>query len=235
MDWWAKIWEFFYPAQKTCPFCHEKRESQELVCKKCGEILKNWREQKFCHPGKSGVFYNKLWAAAPYEGNFKRAVYRLKYGGQTYLAPILGYFMAEILKEELADTHAILVPIPLGPGKLAQRGFNQAVLLARAVSSATGFPVKEKGLGKARDTVPQAGLKKEAREKNLAGTFWADKEGGWQGKTIVLVDDIFTTGATLNEGAKTLLAVGAKEIYGLVWARAVGKSGDKMLQNFNEL
>lgn len=129
--------------------------------------------------------------------------------------------MAEVLREKMAVPKAFLVPVPLGPRKLAQRGFNQALLLARAVGLATGLQVMEGTLKKVRDTVPQAGLKKGARQRNLAGSFRAQGDKALPGSPVILIDDIFTTGATLNEAARALLAAGAGPVYGLVWAMAV--------------
>ncbi|MDS1030575.1 ComF family protein [Bacillota bacterium LX-D] len=229
---WAELLAFFYPPSDTCPLCLEKI-TNNLICENCQEILQNWQKQKFCNvfgrPKKFGqlcrctkqqTFYRKLHGVAPYQGVFKKAVYRLKYSGQTYLAVPMGSLMGDRLREIQGYAGSIIIPIPLSPRKRAIRGFNQAELLARAVAERTKLPVYTNLLTKIRDTAPQAGLKKVDRLTNLQGAFNVPNPEPLKNKVVILVDDIFTTGSTINEAAQTLLKAGAKDVYALVWAIA---------------
>ena len=111
----------------------------------------------------------------------------------------------------------ILVPLPLTRKKLAGRGFNQAELLAKEVSTKFGWPLAPEILKKIKNTPSQTDLTRQERKINVKGAFKANQS--LQEKNIILVDDIFTTGATLEEAARVLRQAGAKEIWGLVLAK----------------
>ena len=115
---------------------------------------------------------------------------------------------------------AALVPVPLSKRSLLNRGFNQSGNLAEILSKQWNIPIIERGLIKPRDTPPQSTLGKTARARNLAGAFEWDPI--YQcGHTVVLVDDVFTTGATLSEGANTLAKAGCSVVYGWTLFRAL--------------
>jgi len=114
---------------------------------------------------------------------------------------------------------AVLVPVPLAPKRLAERGFNQSALLASAVGRALDVPVVHDRLRRVRETPPQSGLDGAARRRNLRGAFACDES--LHGKQVILVDDVMTTGTTIGEAAEVLLAVGAIEVRAWVVARAL--------------
>ena len=101
----------------------------------------------------------------------------------------------------------MIIPVPLHPKKEKRRGFNQTLLLCGAISEKTGIPVLENGLRRKKDTAPQSLLSVEERKENLRDVFEA--AAGVEGKRILLVDDIFTTGTTCNECARALYRAGA--------------------------
>jgi ComF family protein len=115
----------------------------------------------------------------------------------------------------------VMVPVPLHIRRLRQRGFNQALLMVRELNKRMGIPYEERALAKIKDTPVQIALKKRERRKNLKGAFQVRDQETIQGKSIVLVDDVYTTGATVNECSRTLLAAGAKQVTVLTVARAL--------------
>jgi ComF family protein len=114
-----------------------------------------------------------------------------------------------------------MIPVPLHIRRLRERGFNQALLLVRELSKRMGIPYQERALKKIKDTPVQIALKKRERRKNLRGAFQVKDREAIRGKAIVLVDDVYTTGATINECSRTLLKAGAKQVAVLTVARAL--------------
>jgi len=110
------------------------------------------------------------------------------------------------------------VPVPLSIKGLRERGFNQALLLCRVISKSTKIPMVMDGLVKIRETKPQVGLSAKERADNLKKAFGAKRD--FKGLSVLLVDDVMTTGATVNECAKQLLKAGAKDVKAVTLARA---------------
>ena len=131
------------------------------------------------------------------------------------LAPLLGALLAQHLQNELPD---IWLPMPLHARRLKERGFNQAVEIARELAARTGIPMQAGWATRVRDTPPQAGLKREARKKNMRGAFACHENVA--GLHVGIVDDVMTTGSTLDALAEALKASGAKEVSCVVVARA---------------
>ena len=115
----------------------------------------------------------------------------------------------------------LMIPVPLHRDRLRQRGFNQSVLLAREISRATGLPYQKSGFEKQRATVPQVNLSGPERERALRGVFRVTRESGLKDRSVLLLDDVYTTGATVNECAKELLTAGAKSVDVLTLAHAI--------------
>jgi ComF family protein len=115
----------------------------------------------------------------------------------------------------------VMIPVPLHIRRLRERGFNQALLLVRELSKRTGIPYEGRALKKIKDTPVQIALKKRERKKNLTGAFQVKNQEAIQGKAVVLVDDVYTTGATVNECSRTLLRAGAERVAVLTVARAL--------------
>ncbi|MFQ5860984.1 MAG: ComF family protein [Dehalococcoidia bacterium] len=152
------------------------------------------------------------------EGAIREAVHRLKYQNLRAIAPVLGELMATYVEANPfpADT---LVPVPMHPKRLRQRGYNQSLLLARGVGEHLGLPVAEDALVRKRDTPPQASSSSvEERLKNVEGGFRC-QGGALEGKRVVVVDDVCTTGSTLQACAAALKEDGAASVWGLVLAR----------------
>lgn len=138
-----------------------------------------------------------------------------KYGGNLAVATVLGAALGNAVA-----THAdAIIPMPLSPQRLRQRGFNQALEIARGVSRITGIPVMRDACRKVIETPPQATLPWKERAKNMRGAFVCDAD--LSGKKIAVIDDVMTSGATLNELAKNLRRAGAVHISGWVVARTL--------------
>jgi ComF family protein len=156
-----------------------------------------------------------------FEGPLRQAIHRLKYNRQRALAPAL----ARLLVVGLAHTPAPwgtdlppLLAVPLHPRRTRERGFSQTVVLAQALAAQGGYPLLT-GLARIRATPPQVGLSATQRRVNVAGAF------AWQGTAppppgpLLLVDDVYTSGATIQAAAQALRAAGAGPVFGLALAR----------------
>jgi ComF family protein len=114
---------------------------------------------------------------------------------------------------------AVVVPVPLHPRRRRQRGYNQAELLASALARRAGLVVHADALARRKETLPQTGLSAAGRRRNVAGAFWVRRRARIHGKTVVLVDDVYTTGATSRACAAALQQAGARAVRLLTVAR----------------
>jgi ComF family protein len=149
-------------------------------------------------------------------------VHRFKYGDRLDLAGIMGGWMARAGRDLMADADA-LVPVPLHWQRLWGRRFNQAAQLAKVIAIASRLPVLGGSLKRVRATTQQVGLSRSGRADNVQGAFAVTPEGraAIAGKRLVLVDDVLTSGATVDACARTLLRAGAGNVDVLVFARVV--------------
>jgi ComF family protein len=152
-------------------------------------------------------------ALGHYEGPLQEAIHRWKYEGKIGLSPIFGKWMAERLSYYWdPQCFDLILPVPLHQQRLRERGFNQALLLVRELSRRTSIPYRMKVIQKKRPTLPQVQLSRAEREKGVRKSFHVLSGEELEGKTILLVDDVYTTGATVNECSRVLLAAGAARI-----------------------
>lgn len=156
------------------------------------------------------------------EGPARTLVHRLKYSDRMELAGPLGLWMARAGREILAEAD-LLIPVPLHRRRLVWRRFNQANALAASIARACGKKIDPFLLVRVKPTTPQVGLSRAQRATNVQGAFAVPEEARlWvEGRAIVLVDDVMTTGATLNAAARALLRAGARRVDVLVFARVV--------------
>ena len=174
-----------------------------------------------CYSHPSGL--NGLFSFSSYEEPLRSCIHQLKYDGNVRLAEPLGLLLAEKFGRSRMVTDAI-IPVPLHQDRQQQRGYNHAQLLAEVCARQLHVPFHEHMLVKHRATLPQVGLSVQERYQNIAGAFRctpAYATGALFGRSIVIVDDVATTAATLEACAAPLLAAGAKEVRGLVLARPV--------------
>lgn len=158
-------------------------------------------------------------AALVYDGAAKRALLGFKHGDRQHLARLMAPQLARV-GAGLLDG-ALLVPVPLHRWRLWSRGFNQAALLARALARRTGTELAVDALTRVRPTTSSRGMGRRARARNVKDAFRVAHPDAVRGRTIVLIDDVLTTGATANACARVLLRSGARAVHVLTWARVV--------------
>jgi ComF family protein len=159
--------------------------------------------------------FDRLSAVFAYDFPVNALIHAFKYGGRLALAPALG----EALASAGAPVADVLVPVPLAPRRLRERGFNQALELARIVSRRHGIPILAGACRRVADTPPQVALPWRERAKNVRRAFACD--AALSGSRVAVVDDVVTTGATLNEVARSLRQAGAVSVAGWVLARTL--------------
>ncbi len=166
--------------------------------------------------------YGRARATVRYDDVARALVQALKYSDRLDLAPTMGCWAASAGRELLADADA-LVPVPLHWRRLWARRFNQSAALAEAVSAISGIPVIHTALKRVKATAQQVGLSKSERAVNVQGAFRVPDEGKMHvtGRRLVLVDDVLTSGATVDACARALLRAGAANVDVLVFARVV--------------
>jgi ComF family protein len=159
-------------------------------------------------------------AAMRYDEESRRLVLAFKHGDRLHLAPALGAWMRRAGAELVAAADAV-VPVPLHWTRLFARRYNQAAVLAQALAGAGGPRLGADWLARRRRTPSQGKRNREARRRNVAGAFRAARPREIEGRRILLIDDVFTTGATIEECARVLLRAGARQVDALTLARAV--------------
>jgi ComF family protein len=157
---------------------------------------------------------------ARYEDPLRSAIHALKYRGQRGLAQPLGGVLAK-RAEALASHVDVVVPVPLHPSRERQRRYNQAALLAATCATRIGLPIERRWLRRRRATRPQVGLHAAARHENVADAFAATPHGthALAGRRVLLVDDVTTSGATLEAAAGAMRRAGAASVWGLALAQ----------------
>lgn len=161
-----------------------------------------------------------VWACYSYEEPVRGAILRMKFESERNLAVPMGGQLAEVYAESGVAAHTdVIVPVPMSPKSQKRRGYNQSALVAWELSGRVAVTCLSGALQKTRETTPQSELGRTERLVNVAGAYQAD-ETQLKGKRVLLVDDIFTTGSTLNECAKAVLDAGAAECRALCLAAA---------------
>ena len=232
---WTEVWSALAPVERwllpgACLLCHrpvEPGDTDPLICApcrnrwtplphpqcpRCGQPVIAELACRLCAawpPGLDGV-RSACWL----EGTAREAVHALKYSGWWRAA----LPMAEAIARGIRfPPGAVLVPVPLSAARERTRGYNQSAVLAEFLARALAMPLARALLRRRRHTITQTALTPEERQANLRGAFAA--AGPVRG-VAVLVDDVFTTGATLAEAARALLDAGAGEVRGVTFARA---------------
>ncbi|MGA8497334.1 MAG: ComF family protein, partial [Xanthobacteraceae bacterium] len=164
--------------------------------------------------------YNRARAAVRFDEISRALVHALKYGDRLDLAPMMGRWVAQAGHELLANADA-LVPVPLHWRRQWARRFNQSAMLAATISTASGVPIAAGALKRVKATVQQVGLSRAERGDNIQGAFRVPETGkaAVAGRRLVLVDDVLTSGATVEGCARALLRAGAANVDVLIFAR----------------
>lgn len=206
--------DFVFPQHLKCHSCSREAAVNEYgICAECeaGLGLNPLAARiEFVDEYAAGLFYNSV---------SKRAVHALKYNGAVYVCEFLTHFMC-IPPDWPVDC---IVPVPLHPRRKRERGYNQSFILAKSVAERYNIAVREELLSRVRDTSPQVGMNAKQRAKNLKGAFKASAECA--GLSVLLIDDVRTTGETLKECAAELKKQGAKSVYALTACCTPPESG----------
>lgn len=199
-------------APNRCPFCGDVIEAEKYYCPRCFEHLP-FVEKELSPPEN----ISRLIACCYYRSRARKAVLQLKYGCLVYPADTFALMISEKLAGVSAD---LIVPIPSSRASIRKRGFATAELIGKTVSMRTGLPMV-KALGANRNKKEQKGLSARNRLINAQSAFFIKSGFDLSGKTVVLLDDVCTTGATLSAAAKLLLDAGAKEVIAAVFAKTM--------------
>jgi ComF family protein len=237
-NWFHAGLGFLYP--ELCQICRQSRATvaEGLVCENCRRQVKPVRAP-FCH--RCGLPFDGAlttefdcancrgleWhlssarAAAVSEGLVREVIHRYKYQRALWFEPFLaGLLLAAAVPVLRANPPSVIVPVPLHPVKEREREFNQAARLAAPLAAALHRPLNPKLLRRVAFTVTQTHLTRSQRAANMRGVFAVPPGARVAGQSVVLVDDVFTTGATTNACARVLRAAGATEV--CVWTAARG-------------
>ena len=206
------------PARETdalvCDLCRLRwRPVPHPVCERCGQPAFRGLECRLCSTWPSGL--SRVRSAVWLEDSARDAVHQLKYEGWSRVADSMAEAMRGL---EPLTGRVCLVPVPLSAGRQRKRGYNQSERIASALHGRTGFDLRTDLLVRVRETQTQTALTPESRHANVMGAFSALAAGGLD---LVLVDDVFTTGATLAAAAAALMESGANRVEAVTFARAV--------------
>lgn len=202
-----------------CNNCENKIEQKFAIkknfCLKCGGILEGNRCPR-CRDINFSFEFNR--SAYLYKDEIKKIVEDFKYRKIKKLAEFIARKMKDLLVQEYPEIH-LLVPIPIHPTRKRERGFSQTELITKELSTLTGIKCDCKNLVRTKHTKSQANLTKEERKSNLRNAFKLLDPGMFRNKNILLIDDVMTTGITMNEAARVLKRSGAK-VYTITFAIA---------------
>lgn len=232
---WSNVINQFFPKGIKCILCGEELSHNTLYsicddcmeklpynnghnCLRCDRPINNMGN--YCVNCKNGTLYFKNNKSLfLYKPPINTVVRKLKYDNRKFLSDTFGNMLAGEVSRMDHDFD-IVIPVPLFPKRQKKRGYNQSELLCGAMKEKLKMNVDTNVLIKIRNTRTQANLTRTERMENLSDAFMVKDRKMVKGKTILLVDDVFTTGTTINECAKTLIEAGAKAVYSITLAHA---------------
>lgn len=237
-----KLLDFALPPR--CPGCGRVTDEPHLFCLGCWQAL-HFLGEPCCSrcglpfeveikgAGECGSClsdpppFDRLRAAVAYGELARKVVLKLKYGGRPGVAETLAHFMKRHIAEE-GNGCALLVPVPLHRWRIWKRGYNQSALIAQGLASRTGLACELDLLRRVRSTPPLRGLGRRERSLAVRGAFALnpDRKDLVRGRIVILVDDVYTSGATARACARALSKAGAERVDILCWARVLAQGSD---------
>lgn len=221
-----RLWAALFPTR--CLGC---RRHGEPICSRCQEAIP-WLGPERCprcaEPSAMGGPCGRcrrgegaldgIRAACAFEGLVRQAIHDLKYRQARALAPLVAGFLAESLARRPLDAD-VIVPVPLAPARRRERGYNQSELIADHLAGTIGVRPTSSALRRLRETPPQVGRSAAERRENVRGAFACPDSDAVCGRRVLVIDDVATTGSTLEACAEPLKDAGAAQVFGLVVAR----------------
>ena len=190
------------------------------ACPTCGQSLGG--ESHCFHCTVRRPAFTQVRSLGAYDGVLRATIHQFKYRDRPQLAVSLGKALASCARTQAADLNGLrfdaLLPVPMHPVRRRLRGYNQSERIARVAAAELNLPLLTDALTRTRATRPQVGLSAEARRRNLSGAFSVSQAEKVFGKTLLLIDDVITTGSSLHECALVLKAHGARAVYALTLA-----------------
>jgi ComF family protein len=217
------------PVPLFCSACWNTiRQSSHPRCARCDRpfaspVAMSYSPKHVCQAcAERAPAFTRAWTLYPYLPPLQDAICLFKYRGRISLAGPLSRLMIEVIPSSLrAD---LIMPVPLHPHRLREREFNQSLLLADRVGRYLRLPVASANLVRMAPSPPQTSLSRQERLRNLRGAFGVRRPHQIDGKRILLIDDVFTTGATVHECAKTLRKAGSGDVFAVTLARTTEAS-----------
>ena len=220
---------FLREDEAICPVCMEGfHRLHPPFCRRCGVPMRAGPsvEEALCgrclleRKEAEGAAY-RVRSAAVYTDNLRRAILRTKYSGSVCLAASLGRYLDQQMDRLFPGSrfHRV-VPVPLHPKRTRERGFNQCILLARSLAGTRGIFLDDRSVKRVRHTGTQTVSHRAGRKANLRGAFRVKEASSIRGESVLVVDDVYTTGATMESLAHVLLTAGACSVAGLTLARS---------------
>lgn len=221
MEFLNKLWKCFIKAlyPDRCVLCRKTLEKGYL-CDDCRNLSLPYESSRTLRIGEDRAIV-RIYAPYPYEGGYRETIHRFKFDGAKAYDISLARFMAKNIPSQVFRDADMLTFVPMSRKKIKRRGYNQAELLAERLSEITGIPCREV-LGKKRENLRQHTLGPKERRQNVQDVFCIT--GDIKGQKVLIVDDIITTGFTIEECSRTLLEGGASEA-NAVCAASADKSG----------
>lgn len=210
LEVWKSLTDFLFPP--VCLLCGGECRGEEKICGNCAAIQAE-RALRYESPPRKLEHVNEVCVLLPYDESCRTLVHAFKYHGMPSVAEMAGRLMSRKALARFPDFgDALLVPVPLHPKKLRERGYNQCGYLAEGFSLFSGHTVRNDLIERTVYTGTQTALNQNERKRNVQGAFSYAGTTSLSGRKIILIDDVMTTGSTLSECARVLAEAGAAEI-----------------------
>ena len=194
--------------------------NQNFLCQKCNNTLKNQAKFNVENFPKKEKYFKELLYIFKYEGIIRKTILKYKFQEGSYLYKTFVNFILKNQKFfEFIKSYDTIVPVPISKKRYKERGYNQSYLIAKEISKKTKLELQNRCIIKRKNVIEQSKLNKEKREKNIKGVYEIIDKENLQNKRIILVDDIYTTGNTVNECCRILQKAQPKSISVIVIAK----------------